>query len=243
MDSTKIPSWLPIFFSVLPLLLVLALPLAVYSSGARLQLQPDQLEKRARLVAVAGVLWFAVSGLVAHSGLLLRFDQSPPPMFLLLACMLALSFGLVFSPVGSQLARGCTLAGLVGLQAFRFPLELAMHQAAECGLMPVQMSFEGRNWDIFTGIFALVLGLALARGEVPSSILWLWNVLGLGLLINVVTVAILSMPLPFRVFLNEPANTWVATAPYVWLPAIMVSCALIGHLLLFRRLWGATGKS
>lgn len=236
MDSTKIPAWLPLFFTALPLLLVIALPAAVASSGSRLQLPTALLQRRTRLVGVMAALWFGLCGLLARSGVLHRFELRPPPMFLLLTAMLLLSLGLVFSPIGSQLARGCTLAGLVGLQAFRFPLELAMHQAAECGLMPVQMSFEGRNWDILTGVFALVLGLCLAKGEVAKSVLWLWNIVGLGLLVNVVAVAILSMPLPFRVFFNEPANIWVCSAPYVWLPTIMVSAALIGHLLLFRRL-------
>ena len=60
--------------------------------------------------------------------------------------------------------------------------------------------------------------------------------MGLGLLFNVVTVAILSFPFPFRVFMNEPSNIWVTHFPYIWLPTIMVAAAFLGHLTIFRKL-------
>jgi hypothetical protein len=36
--------------------------------------------------------------------------------------------------------------------------------------------------------------------------------------------------------MNEPSNIWVTQAPWVWLPAVMVLAALLGHVLVFRRL-------
>jgi hypothetical protein len=52
----------------------------------------------------------------------------------------------------------------------------------------------------------------------------------------IVVLALLSAPLPFRLFTNEPANTIIATLPYIWLPAFLVPAALFGHLLVFRYL-------
>jgi hypothetical protein len=54
------------------------------------------------------------------------------------------------------------------------------------------------------------------------------------LLLNIVVIAILSMPTPLRHFHNEPANTFIAYFPYIWLPAFLVQVALFGHLLVFR---------
>ena len=71
------------------------------------------------------------------------------------------------SSIGDRLARGLPLAYLVGFQAFRFPLELAIHRAYVEGVMPVQMSYSGRNFDIVTGLTALVLAAALAMARVP----------------------------------------------------------------------------
>src|SRR5688572_5278663 len=63
----------------------------------------------------------------------------------------------------------------------------------------------------------------------------LWNVLGLALLVNVVSVAIASMPL-LRLFGDDRVVTFVTYPPFVWLPAVMVLAALAGHLVIFRAL-------
>ena len=67
-----------------------------------------------------------------------------------------------------------------------------------------------------------------------------WNLAGLALLVNIVSVAILSMPTPFRAFTNEPANTFVTQAPYVWLPVFLVQAAWLGHLLTLK--WASTAR-
>ena len=56
---------------------------------------------------------------------------------------------------------------LVGVQGFRLPLELAMHRMYERGIMPVQMSYSGLNYDILTGIRALVVA-ALVYPDAPA---------------------------------------------------------------------------
>jgi hypothetical protein len=102
--------------------------------------------------------------------------------------------------------------------------------------MPVQMSYSGRNLDIVSGASALIVGGLLALGRLPRWAVRAWNWLGALLLANILVIALLSAPLPIRVFHNEPANVWVTQAPFVWLPAVMVLAAVLGHLLVFRRL-------
>jgi hypothetical protein len=183
----------------------------------------------------ASAAWMLVTYISAARGAL-RFDSRPPTMMLVLAAVFVIAFAAGFSPFGKQLALGLSLAALVGLQAFRFPLELLMHRAYEDGLMPVQMSFSGRNFDIVTGITATVLGLVLWKRDVPRWVVQLWNVMGILLLANILTLAILSTPMPFRRFWNEPANVWITRAPHVWLPAVFVLLAIMGHIMIARRL-------
>src|SRR5439155_344094 len=52
--------------------------------------------------------------------------------------------------------------------------------------------------------------------------------------------AVISTPL-FRWFGDDKLNTWVTYPPFVWLPAVMVTAALIGHLLVFRWLASTAG--
>jgi len=181
------------------------------------------------------LLWVALVSLAALSG---AFNpaQRPPVFFvLLLISILAIGVLLAKSETRSRLARGLPLAVLVGFQAFRLPLELAMHRAYSEGLMPVQMSYAGRNFDIVTGITALALGIALAVSRVPHWVVRLWNVLGLVLLANIVGVAMLSTPV-FALFGPDRLNVFVMRMPYVLLPAVMVLAAWTGHLVVFRAL-------
>jgi hypothetical protein len=181
--------------------------------------------------------WMVLTGLLTQWTGFRSF--APPPPFLLTVFVGAVGVVvLVFSPLGRELTASASLAGLVLFQSFRFPLELLMHRAYQEGLMPVQMSYHGRNLDILTGMSALVLGSILLWRPLPRALLWLWNLSGLGLLINVVGVAILSTPSPFRQFHNDPPNIWVLEMPFVWLPTVMVLAALFGHLAVGRKLYG-----
>ena len=179
-------------------------------------------------------VWLSVSALVAGSGILREFERRPPPFLLLAFGFTFATAILAYSPVGTRLVKGASLAGLIAFQAFRIPVELWLHRLYQEGVVPVQMTYEGRNFDILSGILGLGLGLWAMRGRPPRWAIWLFNVIGLALLINIVTVAILSAPVPMRRFFNEPANTFVADWPFVWLPAFLVQAAWFGHLLVFR---------
>ena len=157
-------------------------------------------------------------------------------MFFLVAVIVALGVWLGLSKLGYRIATMTPLAALVGVQGFRFPLELMLHQAYVEGLMPIQMSFSGFNFDIITGISAIVVALVLMWRPASLVLVRIWNTAGVVLLINILTIAILSAPTPFRTFTAEPANVWITQAPWVWLPAVYVLAAITGHILVYRRL-------
>jgi hypothetical protein len=187
--------------------------------------------------AVAAIgLWMTVTALLAEAGLLARFDLRPPPFGVMVVVMIALGALVGFSRVGDRLGR-LPLAWLVAAQGFRLPLELVMHRAADERVMPVQMSFSGYNFDIVTGTLALVVALLYARGLVSTKVVLAWNLLGSVLLAVIVGIAIVSTP-TVGAFGTEPErlNTWVAYFPFVWLPAVLVVAALVGHIVIFRKL-------
>lgn len=219
--------------------LVVALPFARRWAGLR---AGEAIEARAEIVtltALGAVLWITITGALGASGLLEHWDRMPPPMLIVLVVAIVLTCVLALGSFGNTLAQGLPLWALVGYQGFRVAVELMLHRAYEQGVIGVQMTWSGRNFDVVSGVSALLLGFCLwRRGEsrpVPSAIVWLWNLLGIGLLANIVVVAVLSMPTPLRAF-DGPANNFVATFPYVWLPTVMVTAALFGHVLVARRL-------
>jgi hypothetical protein len=227
-------------FVVIPLLLVGLFAWGVAAAWKRSGAPAGESTRVAGLTVVIAALWMALSWAAASSGLLQRWERTPPPFALLIAATLALALVLAFSPVGGRIARFVPLWALVLAQAFRLPLELAMHALDARGIMPRPMSYSGRNFDVVTGATALVVA-ALAYSGGARRLVAAWNLMGLALLVNVVAVAILSTP-RLRYFGPDQLSTFVTYPPYVWLPAVMVLAALAGHLVIFRALGSSQGR-
>jgi hypothetical protein len=231
-DGSPLLRW---SFVVLSLFIGGSFVLGVRWSALRSDLAPAAANREALFAAAGAALWLTATGGAAASGLL-HFEP-PPTMLGALVVIFAVAIAISASPLGRRLAVALPVATLVGFQGFRVVVELLMHRAYSEGLMPVQMSYSGRNFDIVTGLIALALGAWLATGRKSPRLVFAWNTLGAALLLNILVVALLSAPTPFRVFMNEPANVWITRAPWVWLPTVMVLVAVIGHVLMYRRLW------
>jgi hypothetical protein len=186
--------------------------------------------------------WLAATGAASASGVL-EARRLPPPLMLFMLASLGVATVSAFSPLGTRLVRGVPIAALVGFQAFRLPLELVLHSWSVQHVVPVQMTFTGHNFDIVSGISALALGVWLSlTPEAPRALIWLWNCLASALLCAVTLIAVLSSPLPGRLYMSDPPLLLAFHFPYGFIVPICVGGALFGHLLVFRWL-RASAKS
>ena len=230
---------LQVLCGLITAVLVVAFVLGRGYAGRRNGEAAEDTRAGSRRAALGIGLWLALTGALAGAGLLADFESFPPRIMPMLGLGFVLTAVVAFSSFGKRLALGLPLWLLVGYQGFRVAVEIMLHRAYVEGVIGKQMTWSGLNFDVLTGLTAIALGLWLwRRGEdrpVPRALLWIWNLLGLGLLLTIVSIAIMSFPGPLSRF-DGPANVWVTTVPFVWLPAIMVTAALLGHLLLARRL-------
>jgi len=95
------------------------------------------------------------------------------------------------------------------------------------GLSPV-----GRNWDIVSGVLALVAAPFCRRSRVVA---WIANGVGLALLANVMRVAVMSSPVSFG-WPVLPKLQLIFHVPYALIVPVCVGGALIGHIALTRAL-------
>lgn len=229
-------------FILIPILLLALLVWGVVYAWRRSGAQPSATLWAALLTAVGGAIWMGVTWALADRGVFREWAKDPPPFGLLMVGVIILSIAIAFSGLGRKLALFVPLWVLVAVQAFRLPLELSMHAMYERGIMPGIMSYSGRNFDILTGATAILVAVTLAAGFSVRWLIWAWNIVGLALLVNVVSVAVLATP-RFRFFGDDQLNVWVTSAPYVWLPAVMVIAAFTGHFLIFRALLNQNAQS
>ncbi len=199
--------------------------------------QDNRAKKKSRLFLTGVAVWAGILFALSYTGILLDFSVFPPYMLIVLIIPLIITLRLSFSSKFSKLLAIIPTEWLIYIQSFRIIVELLLWMLFVEELLPIQMTFEGRNWDILVGITApLILLLSERSHKYRKSILVGWNIIGLLLLLNIVVIALLSMPTPVRQFMNEPANTIVATFPYVLLPGFLVPLAYSMHIFSLKQL-------
>jgi hypothetical protein len=212
--------------SLLAFLLIRAAVVAVFLGGVWISARRESVSplRRTLPVAIGTVLWLSAILLIVESGWL-QGDQRRLLVFA--AAMNAVSLGVGLSPIGRWLSL-LPLPALVAFQGFRLPLELVLHSWVAQGVIPSTMTWSGRNWDIISGVVAL-----LAAPFCRRSIIWAWiaNGVGLVLLANVMRVAVLSSPVSFG-WPVEPKLELVYHVPYALIIPVCIGGALIGHIAL-----------
>lgn len=219
---------LTVGFVVLPVAVALMIVAGVVrSSGAR----------AGGIGAVVFAAWFVITGALAVTGF---FDAWAPPRLMLVLIVVLAVLAWAFKARWAARLAELPLYLLVGFQSFRVLVELLVHQAVVEGIAPPNLTWTGSNFDMIPAMSALVL--APFANHMPSSWLQIWNIASALILAVTVGTAVLTMPTPFQQFHTIPPNVWIATFPFVWLPAVLVLCAWLGHVVLLRRLlWASRG--
>ena len=223
-----------------PLLTLACLVLIL--TGLRAVLKRTNLERNTQNKIFFGttfilVTWVGLLTALSINGFFSDFSKLPPRPALAMLIPLPIIIFIAFSKTGTQLLQTVPSHWLVFMQSFRIVVELLLLFAFMSGKLPVQMTFEGRNFDVLTGVLALPVGYLIARKKNYSSKLIIaFNIIGIVLLLNILVIAVLSMPTSIRYFMNEPSNTLVAQFPFILLPGVLVPIAYTMHIFSLRQL-------
>lgn len=175
--------------------------------------------------------WLLLTGFLATTPFYRDVEAMPPRVFLY-GVWPAVGLVIVYFVFFRQtVVEKLSIKQLTLLHTVRFPVELVLLWLYQAGQVPQLMTFEGWNFDILSGITApIVYFLAFRNGGVNRTLLITWNVIALGLLANIVTLAVLSFQGPMQRLAFDQPNVGVTFLPYIWLPAIIVPIVLFSHL-------------
>lgn len=152
-----------------------------------------------------------------------------PPRFLLLALPpVLLLLTLLATPAGRRFIDRLHLGTLTLLHLIRIPVEIVLYWLFLHKAIPAAMTFEGRNFDIFSGLTApFIWYWGIVKGRLNRTILILWNLISLALLLNIVTISIQSSATtPFA----------IGYFPFMLLPGCLVPLVLYSHMAAIRQL-------
>ncbi|MEY3442949.1 MAG: hypothetical protein RLZZ519_1230 [Bacteroidota bacterium] len=187
-------------------------------------------------LAILGMFsWLGGLLLLSTNGFFANFTSMPPRVTVTIIVPFAVILFLTFKRSFGEFLDVLHPAFLIYLQTFRILVEVVLWLQFRDGNCPEQMTFEGSNFDIIAGITAPIVGwLAFGGGRENRILAIVWNFIGMGLLLNVVVTAILSIP---QIGVFTPPNYMVAYWPMVWLPGFVAPFAMMLHLFSLRQLF------
>jgi hypothetical protein len=187
-------------------------------------------------MAVLLTAWLLLLGILSARGFFSDFSRVPPRLTIALLTPLPIVIFFIRSRAGKQLLQQIQPQWLIYLQSFRILVEIGLWILVRNGSLPEQMSFEGRNFDILTGLFAFPVGYyCFVKKTWPPVVALLYNIAGLVLLVNIVIISTLSMPSPLRAFHNGPDSSLITTFPFIYLPGLLVPLAYTLHIFSLRQ--------
>jgi hypothetical protein len=123
------------------------------------------------------------------------------------------------------------------LHIVRIPVEIVLFWLFLYKVVPELMTFSDRNLDILSGLTApLVYYFGFSKRRLNPKLMLSWNIICLGLLINIVVHAIFAAPFPFQQLAFDQPNIAVLYFPFVWLPCCIVPLVFFSHLASIRQL-------
>lgn len=176
-------------------------------------------------------LWIFFQAVLALGGFYQDSTSVPPRLVLFGVWPAVLLIAVYFVFFRESFIERLPLETLTMLHIVRVPVEIVLLWLSFAGQVPRMMTFEGWNFDILSGILAPVVYWAAFRGgRKRRGLLVAYNILGLILLANIVSIAALSLPSPMQKLNFDQPNRAVMFFPYIWLPTIVVPVVLFAHL-------------
>lgn len=195
--------------------------------------------KKPFLVGMA--IWILLQVLISLTGFYTNFKAMPPRFSLLVVPPLLFLVYTISTKKGSTFLRSFDLKTLTIFHIIRIPVELVLYWLFLHKAIPDLMTFEGRNFDIVSGLTApLVYYFAFIKKRVGRTTLILWNIICLLLVINVVVTSILSFPTSFQQLAFDQPNIGILYAPFILLPSFLVPMVILSHASAIKQLLNKT---
>ena len=190
-----------------------------------------------KTVIVVLLTWLVVQGAVSLSGFYTVTNSFPPRFVLLPMPTMLFIIGLFITRNGRVFLDSLNPKTLTILHIVRIPVELVLFWLFLNKTVPQLMTFEGRNFDILSGLSApFIFYFGYVKKGIGKTGLLIWNFICVALLFNVVFYAVFSAPFPFQKFAFDQPNIAVLYFPFVWLPCCVVPLVLLSHLAMIRQL-------
>jgi hypothetical protein len=199
-----------------------------------------QMQKKAIPIFIGFTVWLLIQSILTLKNIYNSDTSTFPPKIILFGILpTILTIILMFATSkGRQFMDSLPIKNLTYLHIVRIPVELVLYWLFLNNAIPELMTFEGRNFDILAGISAPIIAyFGFTKSKLNRQTILIWNIVCLGLLINIVFYALFSAPSPIQKFAFDQPNIAILHFPFSWLPTVIVPIVVFGHLVSIRHIF------
>jgi uncharacterized membrane protein len=235
----NVPIYITISVVTVAAFAVIALPLTLARISKRYSL-PSNI---ALPVGIFLGLWLVLTTILAMAGDYQPIAHKPPALgYDMLLSLVFMGAAIIFIPGLRQIFwHEGTQASLIAVQIWRiegviFLILMVLKQ------LPALFAVPAGIGDLFVGLTApLVARYFNHPGGRQRAIIW--NLLGILDLINATSMAMLTIPGPFRLFYTSPTSSLVTYFPVALIPTFLVPLSFMLHLISLRYIFSKAGRS
>jgi hypothetical protein len=230
----SIPFSVSLLFACTTLLSIFLFLVAIRKSSS------ETTRKKTVSIFIGIVFWLALQSFFSITNYYSSDTTSLPPKIAVLGIIplfIVILLLFIFSS-GRRFMDSLPFKYLTLIHVVRIPVELVLYFLFVYKTVPELMTFTGRNFDILAGLTApIIYYFGYVKQKLNRTTLIIWNLISLGLLLNIVINALLSAPSPIQQFAFDQPNTAILYFPFSLLPTFIVPVVLFAHLVVLRQLF------
>lgn len=189
-----------------------------------------------KIVLAVLITWIFIQSILSLNGFYLKMNTIPPRfMFLVFPPILSIIL-LATTPKGKLFLNNLNIKWITLIHVVRIPVEIVLYLLFQLKLIPQLMTFEGRNFDILSGITAFIVYYYAIQKGLKKSVLIIWNLIALCMVLNIMVYGFLSSPSLLQQFAFEQPNIAVLYFPMNLLPSFVVPIVILCHLASLKKL-------
>lgn len=215
------------------LLFVILLTILLWGLNNALLKRGSTTTKRNRilLLTLIGILsWLTLQFFIWSTGF--YYDLSLPPRIPLFMVFPVFLFTFLFlnRNRNHKVLTAIPIALPIAIQSFRAVIEVLFYFTFLNHILPIQVTFEGSNYDVLIGLSAIVMAVYANRPNSSRKILLIWNVLGILVVLFAAFIFITSFYMP-AIWGNTGIPLEFNQFPYLLLPTFLMPFAVFLHAL------------
>lgn len=204
----------------------------IYYTNLKEYFGPTSTLKKVITASTVIIVWLLLQYFISRTGFYLEFSLPPRiPLFMIMPFFIFTIAFMVKNRSG-KLLIAIPIVAPIAYQSFRAIIEILFYWTHLQNILPVQVTFEGANYDVLLGVSAIPMALYALRKDASKKVLIIWNYIGIAVVGFAAFTFISSFYFP-EIWGGSQSNISIEfnQFPFLILPIFFMPSAVFMHVL------------